>query len=513
MAIDADEVRSDAQELLDAGAHDRLDTMRHSAAHIMAAAVLELFPEAKLGIGPAIRDGFYYDFDLPRALTPADLEAIEERMRAQVTGNLPFERSELDRSAALNQLENEGQDYKVEIVRELPDGDVISFYRHGAFNDLCRGPHLETTGGPGTVQAAELGRGVLAGRRAPPDAAAHLRHGLGVAGGPGPLPVAAGRGQEARPPQARPRPGPVHLPPGVAGRPVLASARHGHVAGAGAVVARGAALGRLRRGPHAEPGAQGAVGDLGPLGALPGQHVRPRRPRAPVGPEADELPAGDPDLQDQGALLPRAADPLRRLLGALPQGADRRPVGHVPGAAAGAGRLARLLPRRAGDRRDQPGAGPGAPAVRAVRHHAQLQAGHAAGEAAGLRRVLGHGRGQAEDGAGAVGHAVRHGSRRRRVLRPQDRHLLRGRARPRVAERDRAARLSAAPALRPGVPRGGWRLRAAGDHPLRHLRLVRALHGGHHRALRRRLPAVAGAGAGDGHPHRGSPPGVRGAGA
>ncbi|HEX6474929.1 MAG TPA: threonine--tRNA ligase, partial [Candidatus Limnocylindria bacterium] len=149
MAIDADEVRSDAQGMLDAGAHDRLDTMRHSAAHIMAAAVLELFPEAKLGIGPAIRDGFYYDFDLPRALTPADLEAIEERMRAQVAGNLPFERSELDRSTALNQLENEGQDYKVEIVRELPENDVISFYRHGPFNDLCRGPHLDSTGGLG----------------------------------------------------------------------------------------------------------------------------------------------------------------------------------------------------------------------------------------------------------------------------------------------------------------------------------------------------------------------------
>ncbi|HET7520656.1 MAG TPA: threonine--tRNA ligase, partial [Candidatus Limnocylindria bacterium] len=148
MAIDSEEVRSDAQELLDAGAHDRLDTMRHSAAHIMAAAVLELFPEARLGIGPAIKDGFYYDFDLPRALTPADLEAIEERMRAQVSANLPFERSELSRDDALNQLENEGQGYKVEIVRELPEGDaqVISFYRHGAFNDLCRGPHVPTTG-------------------------------------------------------------------------------------------------------------------------------------------------------------------------------------------------------------------------------------------------------------------------------------------------------------------------------------------------------------------------------
>jgi threonyl-tRNA synthetase len=151
MAIDADEVKSGAAELLDAGATDGLDTMRHSAAHIMAAAVLELFPEAKLGIGPAIRDGFYYDFDLPRALTPADLEAIEERMRAQVSANLPFERTELEREAALNQLENEGQDYKVEIVRELPDeqAQVISFYRHGAFNDLCRGPHVETTAGLG----------------------------------------------------------------------------------------------------------------------------------------------------------------------------------------------------------------------------------------------------------------------------------------------------------------------------------------------------------------------------
>jgi len=148
MAIDSEEVRSGADELLDAGAHDRLDTMRHSAAHVMAAAVLDLFPEARLGIGPAIKDGFYYDFDLPRALTPADLEAIEERMRAQVSANLPFERSELERDAALNQLENEGQAYKVEIVRELPDEQarIISFYRHGAFNDLCRGPHLSATG-------------------------------------------------------------------------------------------------------------------------------------------------------------------------------------------------------------------------------------------------------------------------------------------------------------------------------------------------------------------------------
>jgi threonyl-tRNA synthetase len=146
MAIDSDEVRSKADELLDAGAHDTLDTMRHSTAHVMAAAVLDLFPEAKLGIGPAIRDGFYYDFDLPRALTPADLEAIEANMREQVDANLAFERSELGRDEAVARETSAGQTYKAEIIGELPAGEVISFYQHGNFIDLCRGPHVESTG-------------------------------------------------------------------------------------------------------------------------------------------------------------------------------------------------------------------------------------------------------------------------------------------------------------------------------------------------------------------------------
>jgi len=147
VALDGDEVRSAAAELLDAGAHEPLDAMRHSASHVMAAAVLELFPEARLGIGPAIRDGFYYDFDLPRPLTPADLETIEERMRAQVAADHPFERYEQDRATALAELESAGQSLKVEIIRDLPDDDatVISFYRHGGFTDLCRGPHVAST--------------------------------------------------------------------------------------------------------------------------------------------------------------------------------------------------------------------------------------------------------------------------------------------------------------------------------------------------------------------------------
>src|SRR5207247_3391779 len=87
--------RGSADELLDAGAHDELDAMRHSTAHVMAEAVLDLFPGAKLGIGPAVADAFYYDFELPRALTPADLEAIEVRMRESVVADHTFVRREV----------------------------------------------------------------------------------------------------------------------------------------------------------------------------------------------------------------------------------------------------------------------------------------------------------------------------------------------------------------------------------------------------------------------------------
>jgi len=147
MAIDADEIAHDARAALASGTEDRLAAMRHSAAHMMAAAVVELFPETKLGIGPAIKDGFYYDFDLPRPLTPADLEQIEAKMREQQAADLSFERSEASRADAVARMEREGQPFKVEIINDLPtaDGETVSFYRHGTFEDLCRGGHLEST--------------------------------------------------------------------------------------------------------------------------------------------------------------------------------------------------------------------------------------------------------------------------------------------------------------------------------------------------------------------------------
>ena len=124
-------------------ADDRLYRMRHSAAHIMAEAVLELFPEAKFAIGPPIDNGFYYDFELPRALTPEDLPEIEGRMRKRMASDVPFERSEMTKAEALKQFA--GQPFKVELIEGITNARV-SLYRQGAFIDLCEGPHVERTG-------------------------------------------------------------------------------------------------------------------------------------------------------------------------------------------------------------------------------------------------------------------------------------------------------------------------------------------------------------------------------
>jgi threonyl-tRNA synthetase len=157
-----------AQPVQPAQKQDAVDlrTMRHSAAHVMAQAVQQLFPQARFGIGPAIEDGFYYDFDLPRTLNPEDLAEIERRMQAIVEADLPFQRRELDRDGALRLFREGEQPYKLELIESLtsgeghgardealesPDargvqGDHVTLYRQGDFEDLCGGPHVERTG-------------------------------------------------------------------------------------------------------------------------------------------------------------------------------------------------------------------------------------------------------------------------------------------------------------------------------------------------------------------------------
>lgn len=123
-----------------------LEALRHSTAHLMAAAVQELYEDVKFDIGPSTEDGFYYDFDLAHRFTPDDLATIEQAMRKLVNKRLPFERFELSRDEAETLLKEQGQTYKLERLAAVPEGEVISFYRLGDFVDLCRGPHVENSG-------------------------------------------------------------------------------------------------------------------------------------------------------------------------------------------------------------------------------------------------------------------------------------------------------------------------------------------------------------------------------
>lgn len=123
-----------------------LDIIRHSTAHLLAMAVKELFPEAQVTIGPTIEDGYYYDFSYERPFTPDDLRAIEKRMQALVKADHPVSRSLMARDEAVSFFEQMGEAYKAELIAAIPEGQEISLYRQGDFIDLCRGPHVPSTG-------------------------------------------------------------------------------------------------------------------------------------------------------------------------------------------------------------------------------------------------------------------------------------------------------------------------------------------------------------------------------
>ncbi|NMP22376.1 threonine--tRNA ligase [Sulfobacillus harzensis] len=129
---------------------------RHSSAHLLAQAVKRLWPEAKLGTGPALEDGFYYDIWLPEPLAEKDLPRIEETMRQIVQENYPIERLELSREEALKLFHERGETFKEEIIERIPDGAVISAYRQGEFVDLCSGPHLPATGHIGALKLTQV---------------------------------------------------------------------------------------------------------------------------------------------------------------------------------------------------------------------------------------------------------------------------------------------------------------------------------------------------------------------
>lgn len=133
-----------------------IETIRHSAAHIMAAAVKELYKDVKFDIGPATETGFYYDFDMEHKLTPEDLKEIEKRMKKMLSRKLEFTRFELSRKEAEEMLKKENQTFKLERLKDIPEDEVVSFYQCGDYVDLCRGPHVENSSQIGAVKLLSI---------------------------------------------------------------------------------------------------------------------------------------------------------------------------------------------------------------------------------------------------------------------------------------------------------------------------------------------------------------------
>src|SRR5438874_2074186 len=135
-------LREAEKDLLDR----QLEILRHSTAHLLAHAVKELFPDAQVTIGPVIENGFYYDFSYKRAFTPEDLAAIEKKMAEISKRDLPVARKVMPRDQAVALFSSMGEKYKAEIIASIPEGEAISLYAQGDFIDLCRGPHVPSTG-------------------------------------------------------------------------------------------------------------------------------------------------------------------------------------------------------------------------------------------------------------------------------------------------------------------------------------------------------------------------------
>ena len=353
-----------------ADTEDGRSVIRHSAAHVLAQAVQDMFPEAKLGIGPPITDGFYYDFDVPRAFTPEDLEALEKRMRQIVKDGQLFSRRVYEsKDQAREELADEP--YKLELVDDKsgdPEvmevgGDELTAYdnlnprtrERDLGRPVPRPAHPDHEVHSGVQADPQLGR-VLARRPGQRQPAAHLRHRMGVAGGARRAPGADRGGAAPRPPQARRRAGPVQLPRrnrlGPGGLPP--QGRH-HPPRAGGLLASQAHRGRLRVRQHPAHHQGAAVPHLRPPGLVRRRHVpadarrrRVRRGRhgAQAGPgllpQADELPDALPDLPVARTVLSRTSVAALRVRHRLPLREVRGGARADPGARAHHGRLAHL---------------------------------------------------------------------------------------------------------------------------------------------------------------------------
>ena len=364
----------DVVEPVTAAEQDGLDVLRHSAAHVLAQAVQEVHPDARLGIGPPIRDGFYYDFDVETPFTPDDLRALEKVMQRIVNEGQTFQRREISDDDALVELA--GEPYKCELIGlkgGASETAAEGASRRGGWRPadhlrqraprrhprvgrpVPRPARAHHQGARQRLQADAQRRRLLARLGEEPAAAARLRHRVADQGRDEGLPRPAGRGREARPPQARRRARPVQLPRraglGPGGVPPQGRRHQARDGGLRPPPAHRGGLPVRRHPPHQQGR---AVPHLGAPALLRRHHVPADGVRGHrVPPQGDELPDAQPHLPLARALLPRAAAaPVRVRLG-LPVREVRRRARPDPGARHDPGRLAQLRHRRAGAGRDQ----------------------------------------------------------------------------------------------------------------------------------------------------------------
>ena len=303
---------------------EALDLYRHSTAHLTANAVKRLFPTVQIGIGPAIENGYYYDFSPERPFTPEDLAAIEAEMRKIVAEDNPVERLEMSKDEAVRIFEGQNDALKVEIIRGIPD-DKVSCYRQKDFIDLCRGPHVPSTGRLGVFKLTHTAGAYWKGDEKNPMLQRIYARLLPDAEGARRLPEAAGGGARPRPPQARQGARSRRVPPLGAGLALLPPEGRRR-----STTACSSTCARNTRGAGYQEVMTPQIFDAelfklsGHYAELLREHVLDGDRRAGVRRQADELPRPLPALQDAALVLPRPARALRRLRPAAPLRALRR---------------------------------------------------------------------------------------------------------------------------------------------------------------------------------------------
>ena len=286
---------------------DGLEIIRHSTAHLLAYAVKDLFPDAQVTIGPVIENGFYYDFSYHRPFTPEDLAAIEKRMTELAKQDIPVTRKVLPRDAAVAYFKGINEHYKAEIIASIPANEDVSLYTEGDFTDLCRGPHVPSTG---KLKAFKLMK--LAGAYWRGDSKNEMLQRIyGTAWAKKEeLDAYLHQIEEAEKRDHRKLGKQLelfHMQDSVARHGVLASQGLDIVAGSRTVHAAQVHRARLSGSAHADHHGQDAVGEVRALGKLSRQHVHHVFGKSRLRGETDELPGPRADLQPWPAQLPRSA--------------------------------------------------------------------------------------------------------------------------------------------------------------------------------------------------------------